>query len=125
MSKRKPDYTKYMKRPAPIQMSPPTERDPGAPTRGPIREQDIPWAEIVEVNEPGIAHSPVPGESTFALEKSTGSRTQTLKSRLWHVARHLAKQSSHAVRVAGSAPDAEAPPLPVLILALVLFLLML
>jgi hypothetical protein len=125
MSKRKPDYTKFMKRPAPLQMSPPTERDDGGPIRGPIREQDIPWAEIVEVNEPGIVVTPVPEESVFRLEGSPDPRAQTLKSRLWRAAYGLALRSAHAVRVAGSAPDTEAPPLPVLVLALVLFLLML
>lgn len=125
MSKNKPDYTKFMKRPAPLKMSAPAERDFGGAYKGPVREEDIPWAEIVEVHDPGIVVTAFPEESTFRLEAGPGRRAQALTSRFWHTAYGLASRSAYAVRIAGSAPGSEAPPLPVLVLALMLFLLML
>ena len=125
MSKRKPDYTKFMKRPAPLQMSPPTERDHGLTFSGPIREEDIPWAEIVDVIEPGLVVTPVPKESDLRPDQTTSPRGLTFTTRLRRVTYGLAMKAAEAVRVAGSAPDPGAPPLLVLALALALFLLML
>ncbi|MDQ7785405.1 MAG: hypothetical protein RDU20_21150 [Desulfomonilaceae bacterium] len=124
MSKKKPDYTKFMKRPAPLQMSAPTDRVNTGPVRGPIREEDIPWAEIVEVVEPGAAVR-ASKTSTTKQKGSAGIPVNTLLTRFRHVSSALAQKSARAVRVAGSPPSSEAPPLPVLALAIALFLFLL
>jgi hypothetical protein len=125
MSKKKPNYTKFMKRPAPLQMSPPSDVDQNRPIHRPLREEDIPWAEIIEVHDPGIIVTPVPEEATFNLPESTSPPSKrTLASRAWNVAWSLGQHSISAVRLAGSAPGSEAPPLPVMVLTLMLLLLM-
>jgi|GEM_PF-6135945 len=63
-SKKKPDYTKFMRRPAALSLSPPSDPDDFAPqpiaagTAPGIKEEDIPWAEIIE--EPETATEPKP-----------------------------------------------------------------
>lgn len=51
MSKDKPDYTKFMRKPAPLAPQP---HGTGEPTHVPA-EQEIPWAEIVPIQEGEIA----------------------------------------------------------------------
>lgn len=68
MSKKKPDYTKFMRSPAPLRLSPPSEGDQGTGPK-PIslpkpvitEEEHIPWAEIV-------GESPVTAPSVEAQE---------------------------------------------------------
>lgn len=53
MSKKKPNYTQYMKRPAPLQLSPPSDDDhrpapmPSAPKKDRVLEEDLPWGEVI------------------------------------------------------------------------------
>ena len=57
--KKKPDYKKFMKRPAPLVLSPPST-DVGSRSRNNARgasasdlnEEDIPWAEIILESQP-------------------------------------------------------------------------
>lgn len=124
MSKKKPDYTKFMKRPAPLQMSAPTDLVNTGSVRGPIREDDIPWAEIVEVVEPRAAVR-ASRTSPPKPKGTTSAPSHTLLTRFRHVSSALAQKSARAVRIAGSPPNSEAPPLPVLALAIALFLFLL
>ena len=124
MNKKKPDYTKFMKRPAPLQMSPPREADSSSSTRRPVREEDIPWAEIIEVDDPGVVVTPVPEEAAFRLDETSPSVGRGRVENVRHVLGKFTEGIIVAVRVAGAAPRSDAPPLPVLALALMLFLLM-
>lgn len=53
MKSKKPDYTQFMRRPAPLEMSPPSDRDDSGPSRpgpapkAPAPEEDIPWGEVI------------------------------------------------------------------------------
>lgn len=124
MNKKKPNYTKFMKRPAPLQMSPPQSADQVESVKRPVREQDIPWAEIIEVDDPGIVVTPVPEEAAFRLEENGPTRGKALLGNVWHTLHRFGQWSIVSVRLAGSAPGSNAPPLPVLVLAMMLFLLM-
>jgi hypothetical protein len=53
MTKKKPNYTQFMRRPAPLEMSPASNSDdPGSRSasprsRAPVSEEEVPWGEII------------------------------------------------------------------------------
>jgi hypothetical protein len=53
MSKKKPNYTQYMKRPAPLELSPPSDREHGPVSTAPatknrrVLEEELPWGEVI------------------------------------------------------------------------------
>ncbi len=49
--KSKPDYTKFMKKPAPLEAPPHQDTLPEAPPADTVSDQCIPWAEIVSIDE--------------------------------------------------------------------------
>jgi hypothetical protein len=53
-SKSRPDYTKFMRKPAPLELSPPAMRDE-APR---VLHADIPWAEIIIEEEASLPSAP-------------------------------------------------------------------
>jgi hypothetical protein len=103
--KNKPDYTKFMRKPAPIQMSPSGDKDSSGSPRRPEatqrpREVDIPWAEVIIEAEPAGEPITVPDRKETSTEGPLG--------------------------MAGTLVEQGAPPVPVLALALfVLIVLML
>jgi hypothetical protein len=60
MSRNKPDYTKFMRKPPPLEPRP--EAQPETPV--PPAAQEIPWAEIVPIEEGEIAFTD-PGEIAY------------------------------------------------------------
>ena len=112
-SKERPDYTKYMRKPAAIQMSP--QSDTGDIGRGPIREEDIPWAEIIEVQEPGIQ----PEQAEPPAEPG-GKPASTSPVGITHAPAAIGWEDQPAPPYLSFEP----PPLPVLALALPLLLVL-
>ncbi len=56
-TKQKPNYTKFMKKPVPLQMSPQRPSDdsgsiPRVPGASPMRKDHVPWGEIIIEAEP-------------------------------------------------------------------------
>lgn len=48
MSKKRPDYTKFMRKPSPLELGPPPRDRDDVPHRVyPDKEEDIPWAEVI------------------------------------------------------------------------------
>jgi hypothetical protein len=48
MSKKKPDYTKFMRKPTPLELSPPSREKEPLPRHDALEKDDnIPWAEII------------------------------------------------------------------------------
>jgi hypothetical protein len=119
-SKDKPDYTKFMRKPAAIRLSPPS--DPGDSGRGPIREEDIPWAEILEEAEPQERTSShvTPPKS---IEKSPAASSVGIV----HAPAAIGREDQLEPMFFSDEPiflDYEPPPLPVLALALPLLLVL-
>jgi len=118
--KNKPDYTKFMKKPAPLQMSAP----PDGHDRGPVREDSIPWAEIIEVVPPREASVPQePHSEVPYAEPAPGA------SPVWH---HPEAEPGEQARPASYGPAARlvqilysesAPPLPVLFVGIAILML--
>lgn len=52
-SKSRPDYTKFMRKPAPLELSPPSTYD-DSPR---VIHADIPWAEIILDEEPSFSRA--------------------------------------------------------------------
>ncbi len=112
-SKKKPDYTKFMRRPAAIQLSPPSDSEDSGHSA--IREEDIPWAEIIEEPEPqgrttSEPASARPADKSAALQPA--EITPAPAPILWED--HLAPPFF----------SYDAPPLPVLALAVPLLLVL-
>lgn len=63
MSRNKPDYTKFMRKPPPLEPQPDPQPDP-EPVAPPPAAQEIPWAEIVPIEEGEIAFTD-PGEIAY------------------------------------------------------------
>lgn len=71
MSKKRPDYTKFMRKPSPLQLSPPSRDWDDMPGCEPdVKEEDIPWAEII-----------VESEHVADLERAGGVRSPENKPR--------------------------------------------
>jgi hypothetical protein len=152
MSKKKPDYTKFMRKPAPLRMSPPAENDRRGPTRGPVREEDIPWAEIIEECVPPVPElskllrppttvedEPRPatsGRGSFfvplAQLASPLTRSALSMARLaaaltksgWRMARSCHALTESAPWRSTPVPSSGTPPLPAFFVVLVLIFLM-
>jgi hypothetical protein len=143
MSKKKPDYTKFMRKPAPLlRMSPPTEKDGREPARGPVREEDIPWAEIVEACSPPAPETPAPPKSAqpqHTVEEQPGpAATSGRRSffapldRLCGALERLGPLRARLSRAATGpdlwratlVPGTGIPPLPAFLVVLVLLFLM-
>lgn len=125
MRKTKPDYTKFMRKPAPLRMSASSESDPGGPHRAPVREEDIPWAEIIEeqVTQSPSRSKPIQQPVVIDEQGPPVFRDITSRARVWlRRATLLGISGLHATVVS---PGPEAPPLPVLFLVLLAALLML
>ena len=152
MSKKKPDYTKFMRKPAPLRMSPPAESDRRGPTRGPVREEDIPWAEIIEECVPPVPELSKPLHPPVTVEDeprpaTSGRRSfflplAELAGPLRRYALNMARlaaeltrsgwrmaQSCHALTESApwrstTVPRSGTPPVPAFLVVLVLILLM-
>ena len=112
-SKEKPDYTKFMRKPAAIQLSPPS--DPVDSGRSSIREEDIPWAEIIEEPEP-----PTQAASDWIVEESPSSSAAVPSVGIIHAPTAIGWEDEPAPTFLSYEP----PPLPVLALALPLLLVL-
>ena len=125
MSKTKPDYTKFMRKPAPLRMNASSESDPGGPHRTPIREEDIPWAEIIEEH---VAQSPSgskPLQQPVVIDEEGPSTFRDIASRGQGWIRRATLHATSGLHATVVSAGVEAPPLPVLFLVLLVALLML
>jgi hypothetical protein len=119
-SKEKPDYTKFMRKPAAIQLSPPS--DPGDSGCGPIKEKDIPWAEIIEEAEPQNQTTPTTAPVKTAEKSAAASSVGIV-----HAPAAIGREDQLEPMFLSYDPmffSYEPPPLPVLALALPLLLVL-
>lgn len=120
MSKKKPDYTKFMRKPVPLHMSSPSDL---GPVRGPVREEEIPWAEIVEQCHPRPPEYPKPIQSPITVEDDSVAQALASRSRLELVRRVGETVFAAALWRPSPLSAAGVPPLPALLVALALLLL--
>jgi hypothetical protein len=112
-SKEKPDYTKFMRKPATIQLSPPSDRPDSGHSS--IREEDIPWAEIIEEPEPQGQTATGP-----ALAETASKSAAVPSVGITHAPAAIGWEDQPAPPYFSYEP----PPLPVLALALPLLLVL-
>lgn len=120
MSKKKPDYTKFMRKPVPLHMSSPSDL---GPLRGPVREEEIPWAEIVEQCPPRPPEYPKPIQPPITVDDDGFSQAPSSRAHLKSVRRLAATVVAAALWRPSPLSAAGVPPLPALLVALALLLL--
>jgi len=126
MKKIKPDYTKFIRKPPPLSASPATETDCSVPLPGPIRENDIPWADVVQIILPPSVIQERPLQDAIIIDEDGDRRRRWGgRSQLQELTSKLYSIFPARVRAEHSYPETDAPPLPALALGLIVLLLML
>jgi hypothetical protein len=123
MKKDKPNYTKFMRKPPALRAACSSESDFGGPLPGPIREQDIPWAEIVEEIRPLETDQHKPVQPPIVIDEDGGIRSRGFRARLQAIAAKAASTATRPGPIADLYPATDSPPLPVLLLAFVVLFL--
>jgi hypothetical protein len=123
MKKSKPNYTKFMRKPPALRTACPSESDFGGPLPGPIREQDIPWAEIVEEVRQSETDQHKPVQPPIVIDQEGGISSRGFRARLQAIAARAASIATRPGPTADPYPATDSPPLPVLLLAFVVLFL--
>jgi len=122
MNKKKPDYTKFMRKPPPLGMSQSSEPGSRQQVRGPVREEEIPWAEIVEECSNPVSASAKPVHPAVVVEDEGVSETAVPHRQA--LARFGSALTASKLWTAASLAGPSGLPLPAFLIVLVLLLLM-
>ena len=103
MTKKKPDYTQFMKSPAPLHMAPDSDREAAPPIRSSASknrpsEDDIPWGEVIRDPDPSERPRSEVSPEPVSKARAAASRTDGVVS-------YQPSMSAREKALARSAPD--------------------
>jgi hypothetical protein len=124
MNKKKPDYTKFMRKPPSLRMNQSSEAESRQTTSRPVREEEIPWAEIVEECDDPFSECTGPVHPPIIVEDEDASRTTAHRYARRSSARLGTALTPSSLWKTASLAGPPGLPLPAFLIVLVLLYLM-
>ena len=123
MNKKKPDYTKFMRKPPSLRMDQSSEGS-GQAARRPVREEEIPWAEIVEECGDPFSECAKPSYPPITVEDEDESQAAAYRPALRSLAHLGTALTPSRLRTTAFLAGPPGLPLPAFLVVLVLLFLM-